>query len=338
MRTLRVEASNGSYDIRIGAGAAQGWRPKGEYAVITDRNVYEAHGDTFPKDAYALVLEPGEQTKCFAQLERILDTLAHKGLDRSAALVAFGGGVVGDITGLAAALYKRGIRYIQVPTTLLAQVDSSVGGKVAVDLPAGKNLAGVFLQPEFVVADTSMLKTLPEREFAAGMAEVIKYAYIADADLYERLANEDIGLDDLVERCCAIKADYVERDPYDTGVRAQLNYGHTIGHAIESAAGYGTYLHGEAVAIGMVYAAVIGEALGISPKGLADGTRDLLKKYNLPTDVPKDVLQKAAVYLGRDKKVSNGKISFVLIDRIGHAVQHEMTPEAVQKIVLGEEE
>lgn len=335
MQKLQVKADNGTYDIRIGADVLSGWRPDTSFAIVTDRNVYEAHKDVFPEEAYAVILEPGEQTKNMEQLERILDALAQRSVDRSASLVAFGGGVVGDITGLAAAMYKRGIHYIQVPTTLLAQVDSSVGGKVAVNLPSGKNLAGVFLQPDIVLIDTRMLESLPEREFAAGMAEVIKYAFIASEALYSDLMEQKTSLEDMIAACCAIKADYVEQDPYDTGVRMQLNYGHTLGHAIESAAGYGTYLHGEAVAIGMVYAAMIGESLGVSPEGLTEKTRELLEKYHLPVSVPDDVLQHALDYLDNDKKMVDGRIQFVLIDRIGHAVTRALTSREVADILAG---
>ena len=330
MRSLQVSADNGVYDIVIGSGILNAWQPDGPYAVVTDRNVYESHGDVFPESAYALVLEPGEQTKSFTQLERILDALARRNVDRNASLIAFGGGVVGDITGLAAALYKRGVSYIQVPTTLLAQVDSSVGGKVAVDLPAGKNLAGVFLQPQLVMADTDILRTLPERELSAGMAEVIKYAFIADKDLYVQLRSGTYDMESLVATCCAIKARYVAQDPYDRGVRMELNYGHTVGHAIESATGYGEYLHGEAIAVGMVCAATIGEILGVSPRGLAADTAALVESAGLPARVPADVLLGAAKYIVRDKKSVDGKVRFVLIDQIGHAVLYDISVKELE--------
>lgn len=333
MQKLQVKADNGTYDICIGEGVLSQWEPDKDYAVITDRNIYEKHKDKFPKEAYAAILEPGEQTKNLSDVEKILDALAERGVDRSAALVAFGGGVVGDITGLAAALYKRGIRFIQVPTTLLAQVDSSVGGKVGVNLLSGKNLAGVFLQPEVVLIDTRMLETLPPREFAAGMAEVIKYAFIASAPLYEKLMERSVPMEDMIAECCAVKARYVEQDPYDTGVRMQLNYGHTLGHAIESAAGYGQYLHGEAVAIGMVYAARIGEMLGISPAGLTEKTQALVQMYDLPSEVPADLLKAALEYLGNDKKVVDGKIQFVLIDEIGHAKTVGLTTSEIAQML-----
>lgn len=319
MRKVRVEAANGSYDILIGPGLLRDWHPEGEFAVITDENVKAAHGGAFPAESYAAVLKPGEQSKNMRQLESILDALVDRGVSRKGVLVAFGGGVVGDISGFAASCYKRGIPYIQVPTTLLAQVDSSVGGKVAVDLRGGKNLAGAFLQPQLVLIDTDTLSTLPPREFAAGMAEVIKYGFIADSGFLDRLRGGDVPAEEIVETCCRIKARYASEDPFDHGIRAQLNYGHTIGHALEAAAGYDKYLHGEAVAIGMVYAAAVGEKLGISPPGLRRITEQILEQYNLPVDADHDLLRSAADIIGHDKKAVGDAIDMVLIPEIGRA-------------------
>jgi len=256
-------------------------------------------------------------------------------LDRRSVVVALGGGVVGDIAGFAAATFKRGVRLVQIPTTLLAQVDSSVGGKTAVNLPGGKNMVGAFYQPEKVIIDTSFLDTLDKRQLAAGMAEVIKYSYIYDADMHEKLQAGKYALEDAVARSCAIKADYVKRDPFDRGVRMQLNYGHTVGHAIETAAGYGVYLHGEAVAIGMVYAAALGEKLGVSPEGLTTDTRNMLEKHNLPCRAGRDVAEAAAQILAADKKAENGMISFVLLDRIGHAVLRKLHVDVIKEFIMG---
>jgi 3-dehydroquinate synthase len=210
----------------------------GNHAVITDKNVARLYAGKL--DAKNIIeLEPGEGSKSFAELERILDFMLDEGINRNDAVVAIGGGVVGDIAGLAAAIFKRGIDFIQVPTTLLAMVDSSVGGKVAVNLSGGKNMVGAFYQPKAVYADISTLDTLNERQYAAGMAEVIKYGYIADADMLASLKEKSFDVESIIFDCCSIKADYVAKDPFDTGVRMQLNYGHTIGHAIETAAGYG---------------------------------------------------------------------------------------------------
>lgn len=319
MKTVRVDAANGSYEIRIGSGLLGGWEPAGDYAVVTDANVMAAHGGAFPVRRYAAELAPGEQSKNMRELEHILNALVETGLGRDGTLVAFGGGVVGDIGGFAASCYKRGIRYVQVPTTLLAQVDSSVGGKVAVDLPGGKNLAGAFLQPQLVLIDTDTLRTLPAREYAAGMAEVIKYGYIADREFHDRLLDGSVPEEDMIERCCRIKARYVSEDPLDHGIRAQLNYGHTIGHALEAAAGYGRYLHGEAVAIGMVYAAALGEALGISPAGLRRDTEELLSKYGLPMDADHTELREALSLVAHDKKAVGDAVDMIFIPAIGRA-------------------
>ena len=215
----------------------------------------------------------------------------------------------------------------------MAQVDSSVGGKVAVNLPKGKNMVGAFYQPCLVLADTKTLDTLDKKQYAAGMAEVIKYAFIYDANLYEILTNEDADIAKIVKRCCEIKAEYVDKDPFDTGIRMQLNYGHTIGHAIETVSGYGTFLHGEGVAIGMVFAAKIGEKLGVSPKDLEEKTVSLLKKYNLPYEIDENTLNKALDILLLDKKAEGKKINFILIDKIGHAVAKKLGVDEIKELL-----
>lgn len=333
MRTVRVDAANGSYEIRIGPGLLRAWEPEGDYAIITDQNVLAAHGDRFPSSRFAAVLTPGEESKNMRELERILDNLVSSGLGRDGTVVAFGGGVVGDIGGFAASCYKRGVPYVQVPTTLLAQVDSSVGGKVAVDLRGGKNLAGAFYQPELVLIDTDTLSTLPPREVAAGMAEVIKYGYIADGAFHDRLRDEEVPIEDIIENCCRIKARYVSEDPLDHGIRAQLNYGHTIGHALEAAAGFGRYLHGEAVGIGMVYAAAIGERLGISPPGLRDDTERLLRKYGLPADADHDELRRALDVVANDKKAVGNAIDMIFIPETGRAVSKRLAVSEISDMM-----
>ncbi len=334
MEKVQVNADNGSYDIMIGNDLLHDeyLRKFEKYAVVTDEVVYDLYGDRFT-GADVIVLKSGEESKSMRNLEMIYDRLMDFGLDRNSVLAAVGGGVIGDICGFAAATFKRGVRFIQYPTTLLAQVDSSVGGKVAVNLQGGKNMVGAFYQPCAVFADTSVLSTLDARQYAAGMAEVIKYAYIADAGLHRTLAQDSTDIGAVIKRCCEIKADYVREDPYDTGIRMQLNYGHTIGHAIETVAGYGTFLHGEAVAIGMVYAAYIGEALGISPKGLMQDTISLLRKYELPVMLKQDLLNEALQILLTDKKAHGKDIHFVLIDEIGHAVLKKLPAEWIQKTI-----
>lgn len=331
---LKVNAANGSYAIEIGNKLLGAYQPDAfkRYVVITDKNVYGLYGKAFdPKRC--IVLPAGEQSKNFNTLKKILDQLLVLGIDRSDAVIALGGGVVGDIAGFAAAIFKRGTKLIQIPTTLLAQVDSSVGGKTAVNLEGGKNMVGTFYQPNLVIADTDVLKTLDKRQYAAGMAEVIKYGYIADEEMYSSLKAGEYEIEKIVYYCCQIKASIVEKDPFDTGERMKLNYGHTIGHAIESAAGYGTLLHGEAVAVGMVYAAWVGECLGISPEGLTQDTKELVQKMGLPDSVDTPILKKALAYLAADKKAEDGKINFVLIDKVGHAVLEKLKIADIQKIV-----
>lgn len=334
MEKVQVHADNGSYDILIGNDLLNNEYLKSfeKSAIITDDVVYDLYGKRFA-GTNVIVLKSGEESKNMQNLEMIYDRLMDFGLDRNSVLAAVGGGVVGDICGFAAATFKRGVRFVQYPTTLLAQVDSSVGGKVAVNLRGGKNMVGAFYQPCAVFADTSALDTLDERQYAAGMAEVVKYAYIADKGLHQTLVQQSADIGAIVKRCCEIKTDYVHQDPYDTGIRMQLNYGHTIGHAIETVAGYGTFLHGEAIAIGMVYAAHLGEQLGISPKGLASDTISLLRKYKLPVMLKQDILDQALQILLADKKADGKDIHFVLIDQIGHAVLKKLPAELIQKTV-----
>ena len=239
-------------------------------------------------------------------------------------MIALGGGVVGDLTGYAACTYLRGVHLIQVPTTLLAQVDSSVGGKVAINHPRGKNLLGAFYQPERVLIDCDTLKTLDARQVGAGLGEVIKYGCIADAALFERI--ESLGsrealmpeLDQIVARCCEIKARYVQEDPHDHGVRMQLNYGHTLAHALENGMGYGVLLHGEAVCIGMVAAAKWGEALGVTPAGTHERIERVLLAYGLPTKEPEGLSrEQLAATMALDKKAEGSKVNVVLLTGIG---------------------
>lgn len=334
MRKVLVNAENGNYNIEIGKGILSDAPLKSytDYAIVTDDVVYPLFGKNFP-GAKWIILPAGEPSKNMRNLEMIYQKLMEYGIDRKGAVAALGGGVVGDIAGFAAATFKRGIAFIQYPTTLLAQVDSSVGGKVAVNLEGGKNMVGAFYQPAAVIAETATLETLDSRQYAAGMAEVIKYAYIYDKELHKTLMEGRGEIEDIVGRCCEIKADYVKRDPYDTGVRMQLNYGHTIGHAIETVAGYGKFLHGEAVAMGMVYAARLGEALGVSPAGLAEDTQVLLKKYGLPVSAEPGILEEALKILLADKKAEGSRVSFVLIDEIGHAVTQKLEAGQIQKII-----
>ena len=274
-----------------------------------------------------LILPDGEQHKTLATYSRILDALIAERMNRDAAAVALGGGVIGDLVGFAAASYQRGIDYVQVPTTLLAQVDSSVGGKTGVNHPRGKNMIGAFHQPRCVLADTSTLQTLSPREYRAGMAEVVKYGFIRDATFLqwietnvERLiAREDAAVIHAVRRSCEIKAEVVGQDEREHGLRAILNLGHTFGHAIETASGYGNWLHGEAVAAGMAMAADMSARLGWLQPNERDRVVALLKQLGLPVEPPRIGAQRGRELMGMDKKVLGGRIRLVLLQGLGRA-------------------
>jgi 3-dehydroquinate synthase len=293
-----------------------------------------------------LTLEAGEASKSLIGFGRALDFLAGHKLDRGGVLFAVGGGVIGDLGGFAAASYLRGIDYVQVPTTLLAMVDSSVGGKTGINLAAGKNLVGAFHQPRAVFISTQLLATLPAREFAAGMAEVIKYGLLGDRGLFDDLERTpltvgDGRLADVVRRCCALKARIVEADERETaaeGGRALLNLGHTFGHAIENVAGYGTYLHGEAVAIGLCAAARLSQKLGYITADEVGRVQRVVAAHALPTRLVAPLAYEALVgAMTRDKKVRAGGLRFVVLRRLGEAatqsdVPLELVRESLQEV------
>jgi 3-dehydroquinate synthase len=334
-RDVNVDLGDRSYPIHIGSGildtlgaACQDAGLKGRCLIVTDENVAPLYADrvfqSLGKAGFNPALETlpaGETTKSQAQLLNLYSKAAAHGLDRKCFMVALGGGVIGDLTGFAAASWLRGIRFVQVPTTLLAMVDSSVGGKTGINIPEGKNLVGAFHQPELVLMDLDTLKTLPPRELSAGMAEVVKTAVIWDAELFQALEKsaeifQNIGK--IIARCCEIKAEVVGKDEREGGLRGILNFGHTAAHAIENVAGYGEFLHGEAVAIGMVYAAHLSVALkGLSAEESARIGK-LLARLSLPLGVAglewKDIRAAMAV----DKKTVGGLPKFVLADCIGH--------------------
>ena len=348
---LKVRLGKRSYPILFGtdltpqvhaiaAELAFGGR---KIAVVTDRNVARIHAKalrTLFGDAPALAVAAGEESKSIAELGRVLDFIAACGLDRSGVVFAVGGGVVGDLAGFAAATYLRGIDYYQVPTTLLAMVDSSVGGKTGVNLKAGKNLAGAFHQPHGVFIATGFLKSLPAREFAAGTAEVIKTALLGDGELFAQLEKApltpgDGRLAQMVRRCCEVKVGLVEADEREragSGGRALLNLGHTFGHAIEQATGYGQYLHGEAVAIGLCAAARLSRRLGMITDGDVARVEAAVAAHGLPTRVraalPIAGLTAAMV---RDKKARGGAVRFVVLKSLGEAVfLGAVAPDAVE--------
>jgi len=291
-----------------------------------------------------VVVPPGETSKSVIWVEKCYDELAAHRLERKSFIVALGGGVVGDLAGFVAATYLRGIPFIQVPTTLLAQVDSSVGGKVGVNLRAGKNLVGAFYQPRLVLCDLDTLRTLPVREYRAGLAEVIKYGIIYDAELFERLEREMeklLGRDakvlaGIIARCCEIKAEVVAQDETESGLRAILNFGHTIGHALEAISHYGKYLHGEAISIGQIAAAKLSrEILGLAGQD-TERIEKLFHRAGLPTNISLNQGQHKKLFAAMklDKKVSAGEIKFVLARRIGEVEFGQKVPTASIKRIL----
>jgi len=352
--SVAATAPESRYDIHIGHDLLHRCAPlfapyKGrKAAVVADSNTAPLYSYVLMEQLHragiessVIVLPAGEETKCTQQLARLYDAFLDFRLTRADLVIALGGGVIGDVTGYAAATYMRGVHFVQAPTTLLAQVDSSVGGKVAVNHPRGKNLLGAFYQPELVVIDVDTLRTLDDRQVGAGLGEVIKYGCIYDRALFERL--EALGtreklmpvLDEVIARCCAIKAEYVRLDPHDHGVRMQLNFGHTLAHALENAMGYGTLLHGEAVAIGMVAAARWGETLGVTPEGTASRIHAVLKGYELMTDIPcglsPDTL---AASMALDKKAEGSKVRTVLLSQIGQCTGVPLTPAQLKSLLL----
>jgi 3-dehydroquinate synthase len=351
--TLQVSLGDRSYSIlfaedltaEVRALVAELAGSARRIAVITDRNVATIQASTLGNlfaGAPTLVVPAGEESKSIAELGRALDFLAGQGLDRFGAVFAVGGGVVGDLAGFAAASYLRGVDYYQVPTTLLAMVDSSVGGKTGVNLKAGKNLAGAFHQPRRVFIATGFLKLLPPREFAAGMAEVIKTALLGDRLLFEDLERAALSAGDLrlawtVRVCCGIKAGLVEadeRERAESGGRALLNLGHTFGHAIEQVTGYGTYLHGEAVAVGLCAASRLSRRMGLIGDSDVGRIDAVVSAHALPTrlrsGLPVASLMEA---MARDKKVRAGSLRFVLLRAIGEAVvRSDVEPADVEAV------
>jgi len=336
MKTIHVELGKESYDIQIENGlldrlgaAVRTITGAQRIAVITDDTVDALYGDRMEKSlekaglvCRRIAIPAGEQSKNLTVLSDVYDQMSAFGMTRSDAVVTFGGGVPGDLGGFAAATYLRGIPFIQVPTTILAQVDSSVGGKVAVDLPSGKNLVGNFYQPLAVFIDPELLHSLPMRFQHDGLAEAIKYGCIRDAELFslfERMRGDaDIPahIEQIIYRCCSIKAVVVAHDEKDTGERMILNFGHTLGHAIEKLYGYGTYTHGEAVAAGMVMLTRQTEVLGLTEAGTAERISNVLQKFSLPVRI-KASTEALLPQIGHDKKKRGNSITLIILDRLG---------------------
>ncbi len=339
-RTLTVDLGERSYPIHIGSGIlgrAELYRPHilgSQVMVVTNETVAPLYLEpcrsalaTF--DVRTVVLPDGERYKNLETLNRIFDALLENRFNRRCTLVALGGGVIGDMAGFAAASYQRGVPFIQVPTTLLSQVDSSVGGKTGVNHPLGKNMIGAFYQPRCVIADTASLDTLPDRELSAGLAEVIKYGVIRDPDFFawlerhmgDLLRRDPAALAQAIERSCRNKSEVVAADEVEIGQRALLNLGHTFGHAIETGMGYGAWLHGEAVAAGMCMAARVSRRLGWIDNATEDRVRALVRAARLPTDPPPEIAPGDFLRLmSVDKKVLEGRLRLVLLRAIGQAL------------------
>lgn len=344
-KILTVDLPGRAYDIEIERGLLDrvGERCKAVLPrakalfVVTDSTVGPLYGqrvlDSLEKAGFCAILHTvpaGEESKCVERLQELWEAMMAARLTRTDAVVALGGGVVGDLAGFAAATVLRGVDYIQIPTTLLAQVDSSVGGKVAIDLHAGKNLAGAFWQPSLVIIDPDCLNTLPDRTFSDGMAEVIKYGCILDEALFELLdrcgsrAGVMEHIEEVVYTCCDLKRRVVVEDERDTGARQLLNFGHTIGHAFELAGHYETWTHGQGVAAGMNWAAQLGVALGVTPPEAVERIQEILEKYDLPLDIPCpwDTMTRA---VGLDKKRTGDSIHLIVLEKLGRAVRRKMT-------------
>ncbi|MEP3431383.1 MAG: 3-dehydroquinate synthase [Roseibium sp.] len=358
IQTVRVDLGARSYDIRIGRGVLEtagaeiaAVLPDARLAVVVDETVAKLHLDAFSDsleaaglDHTVITVPPGESTKCFSEFERLCDEILAARLERGDAVVALGGGVVGDLTGFAAAAVRRGMAFIQVPTTVLAQVDSSVGGKTGINSRHGKNLIGAFHQPGLVLADTAILDTLPLRDFRAGYAEVAKYGLLGDVEFFAWLEDNWKAVfaggperDEAVARSCQAKADVVAADELEAGGRALLNLGHTFGHALESAVSYETerLVHGEGVSIGMMLAHEFSEQLGLIGEDTVARVHKHLSEVGLPVrvqDIPGQLPQAEAFMdiIAQDKKVSRGALTFILTKGIGEAfVEKGVEPHLV---------
>lgn len=355
-QTLNVELGERSYPIYIGDGVLQRTSiiqsliPSPQILIVTNTTVaplYLAQVEAWLRAARdgcqieVVELPDGEQYKNLASVEQVFDRLMHLGFNRRCLIVALGGGVIGDMAGFAAACYQRGVPFVQIPTTLLSQVDSSVGGKTGVNHPLGKNMIGAFYQPQAVYIDTDVLVTLPDRELAAGLAEVVKYGLIADAGFFvwleqnmdKLLAKDRSALQYAIMRSCQVKAQIVAQDEKESGIRAILNLGHTYGHAIETEMGYGQWLHGEAVSAGMIMACELSQSLGWLPDDVVGRARQLLVRARLPVSPPQGM--GAAAFLRHmkvDKKVVNGRVRLVLLAALGEAVvTSDFDPDIFQK-------
>jgi len=340
MNTLQLDLGERSYPIHIGSGLldqADLYKKhiKGTFtAVVTNETVAPLYADRVVKTLEGIgqkvkliVLPDGEAFKTWEVLQKIFDGLLENSADRKTTLLALGGGVIGDMTGFAAACYMRGVKFIQVPTTLLSQVDSSVGGKTGINHPLGKNMVGAFHQPQAVIADLDTLKTLPAEELAAGLAEVIKHGAIADSEFLSWIEKNQVALNNCdpaameyaVRRSCEIKSQVVAQDEKEGGIRAILNFGHTFGHAIEAGMGYGAWLHGQAVGCGMIMAADLSVRVGLLSEVEASRLKKIIEALHLPTQPPKLGVERFMELMSVDKKAEGGEVRYILLNGLGQA-------------------
>ncbi|MBX7254779.1 MAG: 3-dehydroquinate synthase [Candidatus Hydrogenedentes bacterium] len=354
MKQMTVALGKRAYPITIGEGAIEclaetltSLGAKGTVAVVTDTNVAPLYADLVADAAdragvhvRVCAMAAGEEHKRLSQIEFLCGEFLHGGLDRSSVVVALGGGVVGDVAGYAAASFMRGVRFVQIPTTVVAQVDSSVGGKTGVNHPLAKNIIGAFHQPSAVIVDLNFLRSLPDRELRAGLAEVIKHGMIADANLFEYMENnakallqKDLAaLEYPIVRSCEIKSEIVVADEREHGVRANLNYGHTFGHGIEASSGYSTFLHGEAVALGMHAAGMLSRELGLVDAGFVERQRACIASYGLPVVWSEIPIEQTLEAMKHDKKARSGTLKFVVADSVGHVVHRtDITPDQARR-------
>ena len=355
MQTLQVDLGASSYPITIGSGLLTDRKlleaqiPGRDLLIVTNTTVAKLYlakltGSFSQRHIAECILPDGEQHKTLQTAGWVLDALVANKMNRDATVLALGGGVVGDIAGFAASCYQRGIGYVQMPTTLLAQVDSSVGGKTGVNHSGGKNLIGAFYQPQAVIADTDALSTLPDRELKSGLAEVIKHGVVWDPMLFtwlerniaQLLARDAESLTYAISRSCEIKATVVARDEREHNLRAILNFGHTFGHAIEAATSYEKYLHGEAVALGMIIATDLSCRMGLVDAAVKERLRDMLARAGLPTEAPRIGAARAYELMQMDKKVSGGALRLVLLEKLGRAIVTDQYPKAALESTLAE--
>lgn len=335
MKIININLGSKNYDVMIQKGIVKdsasiinNLYDYKKIAIITDENVYELHGDSLNKsfgfygyDIKFIVIKPGEKSKSLDVLSYIYGKLADYNIKRDDLIVAFGGGVVGDLSGFAACTYLRGIDYIQIPTTLLAQIDSSIGGKAAVNLENGKNLVGAFYQPKLVLIDYEVLDTLPEKYIKDGLGEVIKYACIKDSEFFKTLSNMKISqfkdnMEYIIYNCCNIKRKIVEGDEFDVGDRMLLNFGHTLGHAIEKLYNY-SYTHGEAISLGMYYITKLSEKMGFTEAGTSESIKNILTNYDIKYELSDLNLESLSDLVLLDKKNKSEYITFVFLKKIG---------------------